>query len=44
MTQEEILEAVEDAHRHDFQVGIHANGDVAAGPCTRRTRSREDVH
>jgi predicted amidohydrolase YtcJ len=29
MTQEEILEAVEDAHRHDFQVGIHANGDVA---------------
>ena len=29
MTQEEIFEAVEDAHRHDFQVGIHANGDVA---------------
>ncbi len=28
MTQEEIHEAVEDAHRHDFQVGIHANGDV----------------
>jgi hypothetical protein len=29
MTQAEIFEAVEDAHRHDFQVGIHANGDVA---------------
>jgi len=28
MTQEQIHEAVEDAHRHDFQVGIHANGDV----------------
>ena len=28
MTQEEIHEAVEDAHRHRFQVGIHANGDV----------------
>jgi predicted amidohydrolase YtcJ len=29
MTQEEIHEAVEDAHRHSFQVGIHANGDLA---------------
>jgi len=29
MTQEQIHEAVEDAHRHDFQVGIHANGDLA---------------
>ena len=29
MTQEEIHEAVEDAHRHDFQIGIHANGDLA---------------
>jgi predicted amidohydrolase YtcJ len=28
MTQEEIHEAVEDAHRHGFQIGIHANGDV----------------
>ena len=28
MTQDEIHEAVEDAHRHNFQVGIHANGDV----------------
>jgi predicted amidohydrolase YtcJ len=28
MTQDQIHEAVEDAHRHDFQVGIHANGDV----------------
>jgi len=28
MTQQEIDEAVEDAHRHNFQVGIHANGDV----------------
>lgn len=28
MTQDEIHAAVEDAHRHNFQVGIHANGDV----------------
>ena len=28
MTQEEIHEVVEDAHRNGFQVGIHANGDV----------------
>ncbi len=28
MTQQEIHEAVEDAHRHGFQIGIHANGDV----------------
>lgn len=29
MTQEEIQEVVEEAHRRGFQVGIHANGDVA---------------
>ena len=28
MSQQEIHEVVEDAHRHGFQVGIHANGDV----------------
>jgi predicted amidohydrolase YtcJ len=28
MTEDEIYEAVDDAHSHDFQVGIHANGDV----------------
>jgi len=28
MTQEEIFEAVEDAWRHNFRIGIHANGDV----------------
>jgi hypothetical protein len=28
MTQAEIYEAVDDAHSHNFQVGIHANGDV----------------
>ncbi|HKG93634.1 MAG TPA: amidohydrolase [Gemmatimonadaceae bacterium] len=28
MTQQEIHDAVERAHRSDFQVGIHANGDV----------------
>ena len=28
MTQPEIHEAVEDAHRNGFQIGIHANGDV----------------
>lgn len=29
MTQQEIHERVEDAHRNGWQVGIHANGDVA---------------
>jgi predicted amidohydrolase YtcJ len=28
MTQQEIDEAIEDAHRHNFRVAIHANGDV----------------
>ena len=28
MDQKQIHEAVEDAHRHSWQVGIHANGDV----------------
>jgi len=28
MSQQEIDDAVEDAHRHGWQVGIHANGDV----------------
>ena len=28
MTQEQLNEAVDDAHSHNFQVGIHANGDV----------------
>jgi len=28
MTQEEIHAAVEDAHRNNWQIGIHANGDV----------------
>src|SRR5947208_12279772 len=28
MTQQEIDDAVEDAHRHNWQMGIHANGDV----------------
>jgi predicted amidohydrolase YtcJ len=28
MDQKDIHEAVEDAHRHGWQVGIHANGDV----------------
>jgi predicted amidohydrolase YtcJ len=29
MTQEEIHEVVEDGHRRGFQIGIHANGDLA---------------
>ena len=28
MTQQEIHDAVDDAHTHGWQVGIHANGDV----------------
>lgn len=28
MTEQEVQEAVEDAHTHNWQVGIHANGDV----------------
>ncbi len=31
MTPEEIMEAVEDAHAHDFHIGIHANGDLTIG-------------
>jgi len=31
MSAEEILAAVEDARDHDFQIGIHANGDVTIG-------------
>lgn len=29
MTQEELHDAVEEAHRSGWQIGIHANGDVA---------------
>ena len=29
MQQDEVHEVVEDAHRNKFQIGIHANGDVA---------------
>jgi len=28
MTQEQLHEAIDDAHTHNFQVGVHANGDV----------------
>jgi predicted amidohydrolase YtcJ len=28
MTQQQIFDAVDEAHSHDFQVGVHANGDV----------------
>jgi hypothetical protein len=28
MTQEQLYEAIDDAHSHQFQVGVHANGDV----------------
>ena len=28
MTQDQLYEAVDDAHSHGFQVGVHANGDV----------------
>lgn len=28
MTQEELYTAVDDAHSHNWQIGIHANGDV----------------
>lgn len=31
MSAEEILAAVEDARDHNFQIGIHANGDVTIG-------------
>lgn len=29
MTQDQLYEAVDDAHSHRWQIGIHANGDVA---------------
>jgi predicted amidohydrolase YtcJ len=28
LTQDQLYEAVDDAHTHNFQVGVHANGDV----------------
>jgi predicted amidohydrolase YtcJ len=28
LTQEQLHEVVDDAHSHNFQVGVHANGDV----------------
>jgi predicted amidohydrolase YtcJ len=28
MTQDQLYEAIDDAHSHQFQVGVHANGDV----------------
>jgi len=28
MSQQEIHEVVEEAHRHNWQIGVHANGDV----------------
>jgi predicted amidohydrolase YtcJ len=28
LTQDQLYEAVDDAHSHNFQVGVHANGDV----------------
>ncbi len=31
MTPEEIMEAVEESHAHDFHIGIHANGDLTIG-------------
>jgi len=31
MTPEQIMEAVEDSHAHDFHIGIHANGDLTIG-------------
>ena len=33
MTQEQIHAAVDDAVRHGFQIGIHANGDLAIEMC-----------
>ncbi len=33
MSQEDIYEAVDDAVRHGFQIGIHANGDLAIEMC-----------
>ena len=33
MSQDEIYAAVEDAVRHGFQIGIHANGDLAIEMC-----------
>ena len=37
MSQEEIHDAVEDAHRHNWQVGIHANSSSSSGTRTTRT-------
>jgi predicted amidohydrolase YtcJ len=48
MTQDELHEVVDDAHRAGFQIGIHANGDRAIGMVltayerTQRSHPRPD--
>ena len=43
MTQQEIDEAVEDAHRHNFRVAIHANGDVTIDMVLKAYESAREV-
>ena len=40
MTQEQLYEAVDDAHSHNFQVGVHANGDVTIDMVLKALRAR----
>ena len=44
MSQEDIYTAVEDAVQHGFQIGIHANGDLAIEMCLNAfERSQADM-
>ena len=44
MSQEQIHAAVEDAHLHGFQVGIHANGDLAIDMVLNAYERVQELH
>jgi predicted amidohydrolase YtcJ len=44
MEQDAIDQAVEDAHRHRFQIGIHANGDVTIDMVLKAYERAQKLH
>jgi predicted amidohydrolase YtcJ len=44
MEQDAIDQAVEDAHRHRFQIGIHANGDVTIDMVLKAFERAQRLH
>lgn len=43
MTEEEVFESVENAHRNDFQVAVHANGDVTIDMVLRAFQRAQEL-